>query len=431
MDVHSDYVETAKYNLSFNNINYFKSEESGYHTFSSRGSLEHSELSSGYLDQSVVAKSPFLDQIQVDYVTPEATYRYNQLKPRHDNYNDTPPPRRAAKRPFSSVDSAKQATTIPTPTTWIAGKIQGLEVSEDKENNTLPSENSQSTGRNRRYIYRIKKICEQKFYPITPVKRNCKSSPCKKSGRKLDFVIHSIACEKYGLQPIQQVTQTKIGLTQPILARPDQNIDILGLLNQLCAIPPLEKIFSYLNNEDICNFCSVSNTWKDIWNCYSSSQKKAELRKYLKSAKANVENYVKEPNNKIKATKLNDRLLKDIHNETSDDFVTSTPKSPQYSPRTNRFRKFVKSASLDSRIQLPCVRCSHPAKVTEEPTGEEWVECTNATCLYQSCRACNCNRHPGKSCNRYDLNAPSPSKRKKCDVIGTEKSKKNLRRLLC
>ena len=89
------------------------------------------------------------------------------------------------------------------------------------------------------------------------------------------------------------------------------------------------------------------------------------------------------------------------------------------------------TASLDSRKQLVCVRCSQPAKVTEEPTGEEWAECTNTTCLYQFCRSCNCSRHPGKSCNQYDLNAPSPSKRKKCDyAVGTRKSRKNLRRLL-
>lgn len=89
------------------------------------------------------------------------------------------------------------------------------------------------------------------------------------------------------------------------------------------------------------------------------------------------------------------------------------------------------SASLDSRLQLSCVKCSHPAKVTEEPTGEEWVECTNVTCAYQFCRSCNCTRHPGKSCFQYDLNAPSPSKRKKCEyAVGTKKSKKNLRRLL-
>lgn len=89
------------------------------------------------------------------------------------------------------------------------------------------------------------------------------------------------------------------------------------------------------------------------------------------------------------------------------------------------------SASLDSRLQLSCVRCNQPSKVTEESTGEEWAECTSSTCSYQFCRHCKCQRHPGKHCFQYDLNRPSPSKRKKnmC-AVGTKNSKRNLRRLL-
>lgn len=89
------------------------------------------------------------------------------------------------------------------------------------------------------------------------------------------------------------------------------------------------------------------------------------------------------------------------------------------------------TGSLDSRIQLLCVMCSQPAKVTEEPSGEQWAECTNPSCAYIYCRHCKSSRHPGKSCNQYDLDGPSPSKRKKKQVaIGTKKSKNNLRRLL-
>nr|XP_021188864.2 uncharacterized protein LOC110375164 [Helicoverpa armigera] len=436
MDVHSDYVENARSILSFDNLNYYKAEDSGYHTSYTPGSLEHSELSSAFLDQSVVATTAYIDQIQVDYVTPEAAYRYGQLKPRNDNCTNTPPPRRAAKRPYSSVESTKQASTIPTPTTWIAGKIQSLEVSEDKENTTTstPSETSHSTGRHKRFIYRLN-ICEQKFsYPITPVKRNCRLSPCKKSGRKLDFVIHSLSCDRHELPTVpKQILQPTLGEPQPVLARPNQKIDILGLLNQKCAIPPLKNIFRYLSNEDICNFCAVSSTWNDIWNSHNSIEKKLEIRKYLKSADENRENRAKQCRSSriIKGTRLYDACLKDINNDMNDYPVSSTPSSPQYSPRTNRFRKFMKTASMDSRMQVSCVRCSQPAKVTEEPSGEEWVECTSASCCFQFCRHCNCSRHPGKSCDQYDLNAPSPSKRKKCDyAVGTKKSRKNLRRLL-
>lgn len=88
-------------------------------------------------------------------------------------------------------------------------------------------------------------------------------------------------------------------------------------------------------------------------------------------------------------------------------------------------------ASLDTRIQLACVRCQQPAKVTEETSGEIWAECTRVTCAYQFCKYCACDRHPGKSCIRYDLDGPSPSKRKKktC-AAGSKQSKTNLRRLL-
>lgn len=82
-------------------------------------------------------------------------------------------------------------------------------------------------------------------------------------------------------------------------------------------------------------------------------------------------------------------------------------------------------------MQLSCVRCSLPAKVTVETSGEEWVECINVLCAYQFCRFCQCERHPDKVCFQYDLNGPSPSKRKKTHyAIGTKKSRKNLRRLL-
>lgn len=78
-----------------------------------------------------------------------------------------------------------------------------------------------------------------------------------------------------------------------------------------------------------------------------------------------------------------------------------------------------------------CVNCSYPAKITIEPSGEEWGECTSFSCAQQFCKVCRCERHPGKRCIQYDLDGPSPSKRKRnvCPV-SSYKSKKNLKRLL-
>lgn len=86
---------------------------------------------------------------------------------------------------------------------------------------------------------------------------------------------------------------------------------------------------------------------------------------------------------------------------------------------------------MDSQAQLSCVRCRYPSKVTKEPTGEEWAECTNFTCAYQYCTFCKCNRHLGKTCIVYDLEGPSPSKRKKnTGGVCTNKSRRNLHRLM-
>ncbi|GBP20692.1 hypothetical protein EVAR_16565_1 [Eumeta japonica] len=124
--------------------------------------------------------------------------------------------------------------------------------------------------------------------------------------------------------------------------------------------------------------------------------------------------------------------LKDIYNIVEARQHHETPKSsPPGTPRTNRFKRFAKAGSLDSRLQLCCVRCGQPSKVNEEDSGEEWAECSSNTCAYKFCRFCKCDMHLGKKCFQYDLEAPSPSKRKKpTNIIGTKKSRKNLRRLL-
>lgn len=435
MEIHSEYVESTASALSYENVNFSKGEDSGYHTFTP-GSLDCGEISRDYLDQSVSkAITSITGQIQIGYfqVTPEVNIhlsrRYAHSTTNNESVSETPPYRRACKRPHSSTTEKLEGNSVPTPTSFIAGKIKNLDVSDNKENSEIISPViSQCSEKFKRHLYQhdLEQILS---YPTTPVKKNCKRSPCRRSGRQSNFIIHSLSCETNGLQS-KSNPKAPCKAVRTINFWPDQKVDIIKkLYHDAVAVPPIMQILSYLSNEDIHNFSLVSQAWNNIWKSVSDkNRKKKEYEGFLKTAKENQENKNKGVTPKATAFKLV-RHLREIHNEMHDNSM-KIPCSPPVSPRSNRFRKFTKSASLDSRSQMPCVRCSLPAKVTEEPSGEVWVDCTSNYCLYQFCKFCRCPRHPGKLCFQYDLNGPSPSKRKKNQyAIGTKKSRRNLLRL--
>lgn len=409
--------------ISSGDIDYYANQDSGYHTTFTPSSFESPDLSTDFRNRPLQRGITYISFIPEIRLSPA----YGPLKHHNNDITTNTPPRRVLKRPHPSTITP--LPTLPTPTTIIAGKIGSLEVNEDKENITtpIPPESPHSVRSSTRSRYRFKITENILPYPNTPEKRNCKIS-CR-SAKKLDFATHTLLCKKHELEPISE-NESKVLIIPPKIARPNQKVDLLSLLHSNSAAPAIKNILCYLNNEDSQNFCKVSNLWHQIWYSYSTKEKRQEIKEYLRNVKENQENYAKDTIPKVKTNKLGG-CLREIHNEIKENLVKNEIISPPHSPRSRRFRKFTKFASLDSRLQMSCVRCSQPAKVTEELTGEEWVECTNVTCLYQFCRACNCNRHPGKSCCQYDLNAPSPSKRKKCEyAVGTMKSRRNLRRLL-
>ncbi|XP_004930191.1 uncharacterized protein LOC101746725 [Bombyx mori] len=427
MEIPSNYEKSTQPAI-FIDISLCKNEESGYHTLTP-GSIEASNLSSDYFEQSILANNKRITG-QIRYITPE-TNQCNRPSVILNDITGTPLPRRGLKRSYQDIETLELPySPIPTPTSLIAGQIRNLYVNENKENSSR-SLNAINIDRANNLTKHLLQGHESASYPITPVKRNCKTNPCRKSAKKLNFVTHSLSCE---MRELQQVNRPRalVEAVKTVLFKP--NNDIIQRLYEGNVIPPIATILNYLSNEDINNFILVSATWAEVWTSVSDSERKVAYEQYLKNAKENQENGQKIVHKNIErkntfSAKIG--CLREIHNELNNSKIVPTPRSPPGTPKSNRFKKFTKSASLDTRMQLSCVRCSLPAKVTVETSGEEWVECINVLCAYQFCRFCQCERHPDKVCFQYDLNGPSPSKRKKTHyAIGTKKSRKNLRRLL-
>lgn len=349
MEIHPEYVEPAASALSYENVSFSKGEDSGYHTFTP-GSLECAEISREYLDQSVSqAITGITGQIQFGYfqVTPEVNIhlsrRYTHSTANNESLSETPPHRRGCKRPHSSTTEKIDSNFVPTPTSFIAGKIKSLDVNENKENAEILSPvSSQYSEKFRRHLHQhdLEQILA---YPTTPVKKNCKRSPCRRSGRQPNFIIHSLSCETNGLQS-KNNPRAPCKAVRTINFWPDQKIDIVKkLYHEAVAVPPVMQILSYLSNEDIRNFSLVSEVWNNIWKSVSdNNRKKKEYEGYLKTVKENQENRDKGVTPKMTNIKLA-RHLREIQNEINDNPSKILSRaSPPVSPRTNRFRKFTK-----------------------------------------------------------------------------------------
>ncbi|XP_038208246.1 uncharacterized protein LOC119829686 [Zerene cesonia] len=437
MNIHSELAEPLTPGISYENSSYWKNEDSGYHTSYTPGSLECSEVSSDSVNSALInGKICFSGSYQVDCfnLTPDvnvlSNHKYNFTSSiRNNEFKDSPQNRRGIKRAFQD-DSENTYSSIPTPTTLIAGGLRKLKFNDGNRIKTSKSL-GHTDSLNEFYNFHN----QAHTFPSTPVKKLCRTScklnsplSLKRPAKKLNFVIHSLSCESQGLQQVSKVTKPKA--VKSIQFKPEQKIDIIKMLYEKANVtPPLMKICSYLSNEDIYNFTLVSPVWLRVWEDVSEQSKQLEYINFLKRAKENQENKEATP----KTSESNPiRPLMEIHNVINNNIIPKAHTiSPPGTPRTIKFKKFTKTAALDLRKQLSCVRCHQPAKVTEESTGEEWVECTSSTCSYQFCKFCRCDRHSGKSCFQYDLDGPSPSKRKKntC-AVGTKKSRKNLRRLL-
>lgn len=342
MDILPDYVEIAS--STYENVSFSKAEDSGYHT-STPSSFECDELSNQYFNPSIITNitiSSITRQKPLDFnhVTPEQNFILyqpcNHSTACNVNLSETPIIRRGVKRPYPCEEK------IETPTSFIAGKIKNLVVNENKENSKPKTPvHSIYFDAIDRSLFLHHDEGQIASYPSTPVKRNCnKQSPCRKSGKKIQFSTHSLSCETNGLQ-YSNKPRIHSKAVRNILFRSEPKIDIISRLLEAQYLPPIENIFNHLSNKDIHNFCLVSKNWNNTWNLvsYSNKRKQAYLAS-LKIAKENLENREKGVT-PIKNGVKPKRYLKEIHNELNDNPVIPG-RSPPGTPRTNRFKKFTK-----------------------------------------------------------------------------------------
>lgn len=340
MEIHPEHAESATPVL-YSDLTTCKIEDSGYHTFSV-GSIERSEVSGNFVPSTGKSGTYITGQIRCS-LTPDVSTHFNrQLRP-HIKISgaNTPQIRRGIKRPCQSSEKQECSNSpIPTPTTFIAGKIKKLDVNENKENTSYPVA-ALSAANPDILIFHGTESGQLPKYPITPIKKNCKTHPCHRSVRKLDFTIHTLSCISQELQPVDKPRQP-INSARAVLL-PDKKIDIVKNLYENGNLPPIQKIIDYLSVEDVSNFVFVSPAWAHIWKDISEKTKKKELQDFHKYSKENLEN--RPYTDKIPHTKNSVKksgCLKEIINEMNDNVIAFNVISPPGTPRTNRFKRFVK-----------------------------------------------------------------------------------------
>lgn len=362
MDIHTEYREPVTPGLAYDNVGYWKTEDSGYHTSYTPGSLECSEISSENFNPTIFnGKIGFTGQFQVGCydiqtdvnIRPAIQFSTGIIRAR-ESYTESPQNIRGLKRAYNGEPANRDCSnygSIPTPTSIIAGGLCKLRFSDKKLNASYSSVSFDSADLVTRDLC-AKNEHMHTPYPTTPIKKVCRNG-CKlgsplnprKPAKKLNFAIHSLSCDTQALQPVVKPMKPQNNAVKSYKFRPNQKIDIIKMLYQEAnVIPPIMKIFEYLSNEDIYKFTLVSPLWQRVWEDVSTvKSKKQEFLHYLKDVRDNQEN-------KMLTPKLGDmaqiRPLMEIHNVLNNHNQcaksTSTPISPPGTPKTIRFKRFTK-----------------------------------------------------------------------------------------
>ncbi|GFW67183.1 uncharacterized protein TNCV_4031951 [Trichonephila clavipes] len=195
-----------------------------------------------------------------------------------------------------------------------------------------------------------------------------------------------------------------------------KKVDFLEELERINCLLNIKFILSLLPAEDLTKVCCVSRKWKEL--VLSDKDANSRRQKYLKELIEQKENKRKEnilsdDSSRVRIEGEFKTLLPAITNLKNDKSVTN--KQPLIKQPSEKFKSFVEEGkNLKNGTLKKCPSCAYAAKSCG---GEEYL-CKH--CNYSFCQSClgpfSSENH---SCKKPEVSA----------VIGSTKSKKNLRRL--
>ncbi|CAH1405255.1 unnamed protein product [Nezara viridula] len=195
-----------------------------------------------------------------------------------------------------------------------------------------------------------------------------------------------------------------------------EKIDILYQLGEKSTYnPAIERILSYLSDNDLSNVTMVSKSWKNI--CLSNPKAKERWLNYISRRKEIKENlHCSGGKQKISTTPL-------LNRNHSTPLKLRQPSSPPVSPSKLRFHLFQKEASKlkEDETLMACPSCSLPSTCSP---STRLGRCSRLSCGMEFCCSCRSPYHGRRPCTTSTPISPQKPKR-----IGSKESKRFLRRL--
>lgn len=346
---------------AFDKAQLWSTEDSGYHTSFTPGSVEVSSENFDPKTFSVQASLSDDQDVGLQY-TGSPKKRYSRIRNgRVATFIDSTPksPRKGRKRRHNEDEDVSDQSfdSVLSPTSYIAGSIQRLNVDE-----------GHVFKRSYAFYTRLK------FNRVSPYQDSTPKSPLSR-GRKrfyseddtLDESLDSLATPTSyiarGIKKLHVDEGSKISNYSTVKAvrsafKPDQKVDIIRMLKEKNISPALNKIFNYLERKDIYNFTLVSPVWlQTCANFPKANHKRREYMTFISNTKENCGSIDKDKGcaigdlvHVIKDKSANS--LRAINNLPPRQLQLSPKRSPPGSPRTIKFKRFTKVSVVKTVLYI-------------------------------------------------------------------------------